>query len=255
MRAFNRLLCAMLVLLAAALASPALRAQSFVQGNSSVAPSATTVVVTYTQAQVSGDLNIVVVGWKDTTATVSSVTDTAGNTYTRAVGPTVLSGQLSQSIYFAKNIAAAPAASNAVTVTFSASATAPDVRVLEYSGLDANNPVDGAAGASGNGSIPDSGAAATGNPTDLLIGASTSTTSTSSAGASYSARMITANGNLVEDQAVSTAGSYDATSTLSSPGSWVMQIAAFKLAGAPPAPSAPANLTASAVSSSQINLS
>ena len=48
----------------------------------------TTVNVTYTAAQTAGDLNVVVVGWNDSTATVSSVTDSKGNVYTRAVGPT-----------------------------------------------------------------------------------------------------------------------------------------------------------------------
>ena len=65
--------------------------------------------VTFTATQVAGDLNVVVVGWNDSTATVSTVTDTSGNTYTLAVGPTVVSGTLSQSIYYAKNIAAAAA--------------------------------------------------------------------------------------------------------------------------------------------------
>ncbi len=50
---------------------------------------------------------MVVVGWNDGTAVVSSVTDSKGNVYTRAVGPTTVSGQLSQSIYYAKNIVAA----------------------------------------------------------------------------------------------------------------------------------------------------
>ncbi|PYU04642.1 MAG: hypothetical protein DMG33_13400, partial [Acidobacteria bacterium] len=92
---------------------PALHAQTFVQVNSAGPSSASHVSVTYTQAQVSGDLNVVVVGWKDTLATVSSVTDTAGNVYTLGLGPTILSSQLTQSIYFAKNIVAAPAGSNA----------------------------------------------------------------------------------------------------------------------------------------------
>ncbi|MGO8669865.1 MAG: hypothetical protein ACLQVD_00615, partial [Capsulimonadaceae bacterium] len=62
--------------------------------------------MTFTSAQTAGNLNVVVVGWNDTTATVSSVTDSRGNVYTLAVGPTVLSGQFSQAIYYAKNIQA-----------------------------------------------------------------------------------------------------------------------------------------------------
>ena len=40
-----------------------------------------TVAVTYPAAQTAGDLNVVVVGWNDTTATVQSVKDSAGNNY------------------------------------------------------------------------------------------------------------------------------------------------------------------------------
>ena len=62
--------------------------------------------VTYTQAQLAGDLNVVVVGWNDSTAQIASVTDSKGNTYALAVGPTVQS-MATQAIYFAKNIVAA----------------------------------------------------------------------------------------------------------------------------------------------------
>ena len=58
----------------------------------------------YVAAQSAGDLNVVVVGWNDTSATVSSVTDTSGNVYTRAVGPTTYPGALTQSIYYSANI-------------------------------------------------------------------------------------------------------------------------------------------------------
>jgi hypothetical protein len=57
----------------------------YVQGNSAdpQAPQST-VTVSYTPAQVAGDLNVVVVGWKDTTATINSVVDRAGNVDTRS---------------------------------------------------------------------------------------------------------------------------------------------------------------------------
>ena len=85
--------------------------------------------VTFTAAQVAGDLNVVAVGWNDSMATVSKVTDKSDNNYTLAVGPTVQSGFASQSIYYAKNIAAAAAGANIVTVTFSTAAAYPDIRI------------------------------------------------------------------------------------------------------------------------------
>src|SRR5205085_2286791 len=70
------------------------------------------VAVTYPGGQTLGNLNVVVVGWNDTSATVQSVTDSAGNVYSLAIGPT--SGtNLRQSIYYAANI---KSGSNIVTV-------------------------------------------------------------------------------------------------------------------------------------------
>ena len=48
---------------------------------------------------------MVVVGWNDTTSTVQSVKDSAGNTYSLAIGPTTGTA-LRQSIYYAPNIKA-----------------------------------------------------------------------------------------------------------------------------------------------------
>src|SRR6202042_2565285 len=105
---------------------------SFAQKNSATPQTASaTVNVSYTTAQTPGDLNVVVVGWNDATATVQSVKDSAGNLYSLAIGPT--SGTaLRQSIYYAANIVGG---SNTVTVTFSQATAYPDVRILEYRGV------------------------------------------------------------------------------------------------------------------------
>src|SRR5207249_11940646 len=114
----------------------------FIQSNYSVPQTPqSTVTVNFAGAQSAGNLNVVIVGWNDSTASVISVNDSKGNPYNLAIGPTVRAGQASQSIYFAPNIAAASANSNIVTVRFSAAAVYPDVRVLEYSGLDPVSPL------------------------------------------------------------------------------------------------------------------
>src|SRR5215472_15636516 len=93
---------------------------SYLQGNYATPQTPQAVVkIAFTAAQAAGDLNVVVVGWSDSTASVSAVTDSSGNAYTRAVGPTVQRRHASQSIYYAKNIASAAAGANTVTVTFS----------------------------------------------------------------------------------------------------------------------------------------
>src|SRR5262245_18071848 len=78
---------------------------AFVQQNSAIPQSAqASVSVAFTGSQTAGNLNVVVVGWSDSTAQVSSVNDSRGNVYTLAVGPTVQTGVATQSIYYAKNI-------------------------------------------------------------------------------------------------------------------------------------------------------
>src|SRR5947207_14020180 len=108
----------------------------FVQGNRA-SPQSPQMSVTagFTVAQTAGNLNVVVVGWNDSTTQVQSVTDTAGNSYAVAVGPTVQSGYATQAIYYAKNIVAASANANIVTVSFLTAAAYPDIRIAEYAGL------------------------------------------------------------------------------------------------------------------------
>jgi hypothetical protein len=203
---------------------------SYMQGNYATPQTPqTTVSVTFNAAQSAGNLNVVAVGWNDSKATVTSVVDSKGNTYTRAVGPTIVRSTLSQSIYYAKNIAAATAGSNAVTVTFSRAATAPDIRILEYSGTDPNNPVDVTAANSGDSASSSSGSATTTNATDLIFGANIVETGTSGSGSGFTTRLLTSPaGDIAEDQMVTTTGSYAASAPLTSAGPWIMQMVAFR---------------------------
>src|SRR5205814_4261318 len=119
---------------------------SFVQVNAATPQTATTaVVLSYAVAQIAGNLNIVAVGWDNTTSTVSSVSDSRGNAYAQA-GTTVTGTGIRQAIYYAKNIAAG---SNTVTVSFNQATPFVDVRILEYSGLDTASPLDVTAGGGG----------------------------------------------------------------------------------------------------------
>ena len=77
----------------------------FVQVKATTPQSASaSIVASYPLAQTAGNLNIVAVGWNDTTSTVNSVKDSRGNSYALAIGPTTGTG-LRQSIYHARNIA------------------------------------------------------------------------------------------------------------------------------------------------------
>ena len=206
---------------------------SYVQGNYATPQTPqTTVNVTFSSAQTAGHLNVVAVGWNDSTATVTRVADSKGNTYTRAVGPTVQNGYGSQSIYYAKNIVSAAAGTNTVTVTFSTAAVSPDIRILEYSGADTNNPVDVVAAASGNSSSCNSGSATTTNATDLIFGANLVQTITTGPGSGFTSRLLTQpDGDIAEDRMVTATGSYSATAPVNPSGPWIMQMVAFRTPG------------------------
>src|ERR1019366_5769279 len=137
------------------------------------------------------------------------------------IGPT--SGTASQqSIYYAANIASG---SNTVTVTFNQAAEYPDVRILEYRGVSV---LDVTAGASGNSASANSGAATTTSANELIFGANFEFTFNKGAGSGFTSRIITSpDGDIAEDEAVSTAGSYSATAPLTASGPWVMQMATF----------------------------
>jgi hypothetical protein len=208
---------------------------SYMQGNyADPQSSQATVTVPFNNAQAAGDLNVVVVGWKDSRATVGQVTDSKGNVYTRAVGPTIINNTATQSIYYAKNIASAGAGANSVTVTFSTHARSPNVSILEYRGADTNNPVDVTAAQTGTSRTSSSGSATTTNATDLILGANLVLPFTTGPGAGFTTRLLSLpQRNIVEDQTVATTGSYSASAPLIPMGSWIMQMVAFRTPGSP----------------------
>jgi hypothetical protein len=201
---------------------------AFVQVNAADPQTPTaSLAVPYVGAQTATNLNIVVVGWNDTTSTVSAVTDTRGNSYAQA-GTTVSGTGLRQAIYYAKNIAAG---ANTVTVTFSQAAAFVDVRVLEYSGADTASPLDVTAGAIGTGGTPSSGAATTTSAKELIFGAGMTGSHFSGAGSGFTSRVITSpDGDIAEDQVVNATGAYSATAPLAYSSAWIMQLATFKAA-------------------------
>ena len=192
-------------------------------GPSTIQASNTSVAVAYVHSQTAGDLNIVAVGCRDTTSSISSVTDSNGNTYTRAVGPTTGTG-LQQSIYYAKNILGG---SNTVTVKFSQAAAYPDAIILEFSGLDPTSPLDVTAAATGTGTTASSGSATTTSANELIFGAGGSPKHFTAAGSGFTKIGINIYGSIAEDMIVSSSGSNAATAT-NTAGPWVMQMATFK---------------------------
>jgi hypothetical protein len=203
---------------------------TFVQSASALtASSATSLSAPFSSPTNAGDLLVIAVGWTDNTAAVTSVVDTAGNTYEIAIGPTTYGSDLTQAIYYAAGIKAA--ANNKITVTFDISANGADLRAAEYAGLNPTAPLDVSATASGSSTSANSGAVTTRTARELLIGAgmtSDTFSPTASAGFSLAHGGVTANGNIYEDEIVSATGSYSAGGTLSPSAEWVMQLATFR---------------------------
>ena len=184
--------------------------------------------VSYSAAQNAGNLSVVVVGWKDAQGQLVSVADSSNNSYTLAVGPTTRGLAVSQFIFYAANIAGASANANIITVTFSAPVNSPDIRILEYSGIDASRPIDVIKAAARNSMTSNSGLVTTTDINNLLVVATTVRTSTSGTASGFTGRLVTVpHGNLVQDRVVSATGSYRATAPMASRGAWVMQMVAF----------------------------
>jgi chitodextrinase len=230
---------------------------AYVQGNYEVDDPATTIPITFSNAQLAGDLNVVIVAWSNDTVHITSVTDSKGNTYSLALGPTSASGS-TQSIYYAKNIQAAAAGTNIVTVAFDGPAQSLDVRVAEYSGIDTVSPLDKTSGSTGTSATASTGPVTTVAANEVLVAGIYTWTAVAGAGSGYTQRIFTPWNDSLEDRIVTATGAYSATASLTSSNLWIISLATFKAAsgtGDTQPPTAPTGLTATSASSSQINLS
>jgi RHS repeat-associated protein len=177
------------------------------------------------------NLNLVVVWWKDISTQLPLVTDSAGNIYSLAIGPTINPNGFSVAVFYAKDIVGATAGTNTVTATFPVAVASPGLQVGEYSGLDKMNPLEVATGAAGSGTQANSGPLTTTNPNDLLVGISFGSTAYYQPGAGYLYRASLfglTQGGVLEDRSVSSAGVYNATAPAS--GDWIMHLVAFRVA-------------------------
>jgi len=198
---------------------------TFVQQNFTTPQSPQSAVsIAYASAQTAGNTNILAIGWNDTTAAITAVSDSAGNVYQQALA-TYRGNGMSQAIYSAANIHAA--ASNQVSVTFDQAAAYVDLRITEYSGLQASTPFQAGVSATGVGSSAGTGSLTTTTASALLFAAGMTGATFSAPGTGYTSEVITVpDGDLVEDALAAAPGPYSAAASLSA-GTWILQLAAF----------------------------
>jgi hypothetical protein len=242
---------ALAALLPCLLANIALAAPiNYIQGHyeTSLLPR-TKMTVVYTEAQNAGDLNVVIVGWRNPDSLVQdlSVTDSMGNHYPHSRGYHIADGPvtsdngdgtLSESIYFCANILPAAPRANTVTVTFTGAATAPDIRILEYSGIDTKAfPVLVATSSSGNSDWSRSGRFIIFTAPVLMVAANVSGPLTSGPTSGFIQRLLTKPyGDIAEDRVMSaftTNNRFNAGASLTQAGPWLMMMAIFQGADVP----------------------
>jgi hypothetical protein len=177
------------------------------------------------------DLLLVAIGTNVPTATITSMTDTLGNTFTPATSlATNTSWGIGEQVWIA---AAKASGTNVVTVNLSQAANL-HLIIAEYSGLATSNAVDvtvvGGSGAT-TGTAVDSGALTTVTPGDLLFGhvVTGHLNQTFAAGTGYTLWQTSPGGaSAVEDQSVQATGSYHATFTLGTADYWICALVALK---------------------------
>jgi len=202
---------------------------TFNQGASGSLGSGSAVSFVFPRAQITGGTNVCFVRWQGNGGTVSSVTDTAGNSYVSGTLNQPGTG-LSQQAWYANQITAYPSGQNIVAVTLSTSETSPEVQCQEFEGVVASGPLDAANNAHGNSSAPN-GAVTTANAVDaVLVGLMVITgNSVTASGSGWTQWAInTTQGNTILATDTFATGATGPSPTLASSGQWLENFIALK---------------------------
>ena len=203
---------------------------AFVQRRPFRVKSGSSASVTFPKPNTAGNLIVVYVVWDNGGAV--SLSDSRGNVYASAVGPSQYSGDpTSAQIFYARNIAGG---ANTVTATFAtAISTRAVVSLFEYSGLDPVAPLAAAVATSGSSLVMDSGLLTTTNGNTLLFLGAESSKAVRRRPLGFRVRSRRA-GAMTADEIATAPGGYRATSSQRGT-AWTMQLVAFQTpAVAPP---------------------
>src|SRR5262245_2397714 len=187
--------------------------------------------VAFASNNTAGNLIVVAVLFSPSTALVTGITDTRGNTYVQARSHTNSTGNIYGTVWYAKNVAAG---ANTVTLSFSGVSSSQMI-ILEYSGLDTTAPLDqvNSATSSSAGTVLNSGNVTTTAANELIFGAAgVASAANITPGAGFTERQDCNNKLEAMDQVVSATGTYAASWTDDVSGHWVALVVTFSAGGA-----------------------
>ena len=187
---------------------------------------ATTIAKAFAASSTTGNLIVVHLDWDGQTRSVTSVTDSKGNSYARINGPTNWDGlNYRAELWYAYNITGGGAAITVTGHLSGAPTSFSQIYISEYSGIVTANPLEQNAVAIGNSAAVSSGPKTTTYTNELIYGVSIGASGVLTVGGGFTSRS-TANSNIVEDKNGAAIGSYNAAFTSAS-GNWVAQMATF----------------------------
>jgi hypothetical protein len=180
--------------------------------------------ITLPSASQSGNFTVVSFVVEPQTLSVANVSDSKGNTYFLAIGPTPISDWGELYTYYASNIIGGGDPIT-ITISFSGPCQYETVYAAEYSGIKASGPLDQIASSYGSSAVLDSGSRTTTQAKELIYGFAVGD-QPATVDPPYNQRE-NLDGNFIADQIVSATGSYHVTGTLST-SNWACQMATFK---------------------------
>lgn len=215
-------------------------AVSYVQGATEVAARREIEAsATYPSTQAAGDLDVIFIAWANSAADVESVSDTSGNLYLRASSVSNV-GVATQVTYYANNIARAPPRRNTVRVRFSSPVDRATLGIIEYHGVDPQQPIDATVGGAGISMNAATGSLAVSATGDVLLSSAFTAGHPLGPGPFYRQRLLPRDGSLVvADNAVTGPGTYSASARQSLDSWYVIQLVALRSTGKGPGVRAP----------------
>jgi|GEM_PF-6913288 hypothetical protein len=197
---------------------------AFVQAQSCVAGSGSSLTCTFPGNVASGDLLVIGMSWSGSSSV--SISDSLGAGWKQAVSK-VWNGSASTSrIYYA---VAPKAGADTVKLTFNGTADYPILYIHEYHGENTSAPLDVVSSSAGNSSGSfNSGAAKLTAPYDLVFGYADAAVNQVGAGSGYRQRGSSGFSAISEDALAAYAVNTSATFTDPGVDSWVALMAAFK---------------------------